>query len=73
MCIYIYRYIENAHATPPHFNVCFEIWVLWGYARFFVLFASGSLGWLLLGWILASAWILCVLPRFGGPWQPVTD
>ena len=45
----------------------FEIWVLWGDAGFFALFASGRLSWLLLGWILASAeavfvppgWILC--------------
>ena len=45
----------------------FEIWVLWGDARFFALFASGRLSWLLLGWILAPAgavfvppgWILC--------------
>ena len=43
--------IENAHATPPHLDV-FEIWVLWGDARFFALFASGCLGWLLLGWFL---------------------
>ena len=41
--------------------------MLWGDARFFALFASGCLSWLLLGWILASAgavfvppgWILC--------------
>ena len=45
----------------------FEIWVLWGDAGFFALFASGRLSWLLLGWILAFAgadfvppgWILC--------------
>ena len=45
----------------------FEIWVLWGDAGFFALFASGRLSWLLLGWILAPAgtvfvppgWILC--------------
>ena len=30
----------------------FEIWVLWVDAGFFALFASGCLGWLLLGWIL---------------------
>ena len=47
----------------------FEIWVLWGDAGFFALFASGRLSWLLLGWILAPAgavfvplgWILCPL------------
>ena len=41
--------------------------MLWGDARFFALFASGRLSWLLLGWILALAgtvfappgWILC--------------
>ena len=45
----------------------FETRVLWGDARFFALFSSGCLSWLLLGWILASAgavfvppgWILC--------------
>ena len=45
----------------------FETRVLWGDARFFALFASGRLSWLLLGWILAPAgavfvppgWILC--------------
>ena len=40
-------------------SVFFEIWVLWGHAKFFVLFAFGCLGWLLLGWILASAGPLC--------------
>ena len=47
----------------------FETRVLWGDARFFALFASGRLSWLLLGWILAPAgavyvppgWILCPL------------
>ena len=33
----------------------FETWVLWGDAGFFALFASGCLGWLLLGWILGPA------------------
>ena len=50
-------------------SMFFEIWVLWGDARFFALFASGRLSWLLLGWILAPAgavfvppmWILCPL------------
>ena len=33
----------------------FETWVLWGGAKFFALFASGCLVWLLLGWISAPA------------------
>ena len=48
-------------------SMFFEIWVPWGDARFFALFASGCLGWLLLGRILTPAesvhvppgWILC--------------
>ncbi len=44
-----------------------EIWVLWGDAGFFALFAPGGLSWLLLGWIWVPAgavfvppgWILC--------------
>ena len=40
----------------------FEIWVLWGDAGFFALFASGCLGWLLLGWILAPAGSVFVSP-----------
>ena len=40
----------------------FEIWVLWGDAGFFALFASGCLGWLLLGWILAPAGTVFVSP-----------
>ena len=43
-------------------SVFFETWVLWGDARFFALFASGRLGWLLLGWILAPVCALFVLP-----------
>ena len=43
---------ENAQLANAIF---FEIWVLWGYAGFSALFASGCLGWLLLGWILAPA------------------
>ena len=39
-----------------------EISVLWGDEGFFALFASGCLGWLLLGWILASAGIVFVSP-----------
>ena len=40
----------------------FETRVLWGDARFFALFASGCLGWLLLGWILAAAGSVFVRP-----------
>ena len=40
----------------------FEIWVLWGDAGFFALFASGRLSWLLLGWILAPAGTVFVPP-----------
>ena len=40
----------------------FEIWVLWGDAGFFALFASGRLSWLLLGWILISAGTVFVPP-----------
>ena len=40
----------------------FEIWVLWGDAGFFALFASGRLSWLLLGWILAPAGAVLVAP-----------
>ena len=40
----------------------FEIWVLWGLAVFFALFASGCLGWLLLGWILVPAGTVFVSP-----------
>ena len=36
--------------------------MLWGHAGFFALFASGRLGWLLLGWILAPAETVFVLP-----------
>ena len=43
-------------------SMFFEIWVLWGDARFFALFASGCLGWLLLGWILGAAGTVLVLP-----------
>ena len=40
----------------------FEIWVLWGDAGFFALFASGCLGWLLFGWILGPAGTILVSP-----------
>ena len=40
----------------------FEIWVLWGDAGFFVLFASGCQGWLLIVWILALAGTVLVPP-----------
>ena len=40
----------------------FETWVLWGDAGFFALFASGCLGWLLLGWTLAPAGTVFVPP-----------
>ena len=38
----------------------FEIWVLWGDAEFFALFASGRLSWLLLGWIWAPVGLVFV-------------
>ena len=63
-------HIENARATPPHLDAflrsgCYG--EMQSSFNFFVLFASGFLGWLLLGWILAPAgtvfappgWILC--------------
>ncbi len=40
----------------------FETRVLWGDARFFALFASGRLSWLLLGWILVPAGAVFVPP-----------
>ena len=40
----------------------FEIWVLWGDARFFALFAFGHLSLLLLGWKLAAAESVFVSP-----------
>ena len=43
-------------------SMFFEIWVLWGDARSFALFASGCLGWLLLGCILALAGTVFVSP-----------
>ena len=43
-------------------SMFFEIWVLWGDAGFFALFASGCLGWLLLGWILGPAGTVLVPP-----------
>ena len=42
----------------------FELWVLWGDAGFFVLFASGWLGWLLIGWIVVPAGTVFVLPEW---------
>ena len=45
-------------------SMFFEIWVPWGDARFFALFASGCLGWLLLGWFLAPAGTVLVPPGF---------
>ena len=53
--IYIYIYILRTLTRHRRTSMFFEIWVLWGDARFFVLFASGCLGWLLLGWILPPA------------------
>ena len=48
---YVLRTLTRHRRTP----MFFEIWVLWGDARFFALFVSGRLGWLLLGWCLAPA------------------
>ena len=50
-------------------SMFFETRVLWADARFCVLFASGRLSWLLLGWILVPAWVVFV-PRGGFcvPW-----
>ena len=63
-----------------------ETWVLWGDAVFLVLFASGRLSCLLLGWILAPAGTVFVFPGWilfspglhfesfvslwGEPWAP---
>ena len=65
--IYIYIYLLRTLTRHRRTSMFFEIWVLWGDAGFFALFASGCLSWLLLGWILAPAgavfvppgWILC--------------
>ena len=62
-------YILRTLARHRRTSMFFETRVLWGDARFFALFASGCLSWLLLGWILAPAgavyvppgWILCPL------------
>ena len=43
----------------------FETRVLWGDAGFFALFAAGCLSWLLLGWILAPAGAVFVVPQGG--------
>ena len=63
----IYIYILRTLTRHRRTSMFFETRVLWGDARFFALFASGRLSWLLLGWILAPArtvfappgWILC--------------
>ena len=49
------QYLLRTLSRHRRTSMFFETWVLWGDARFFVLFASGCLGWLLLGWILAPA------------------
>ena len=61
-------YILRTLARHRRTSMFFAIWVPWGDAGFFALFASGRLSWLLLGWILAPAgsfvppgWILCPL------------
>ena len=62
MLIYIYIYILRTLTRHYRTSMFFEIWVLWGDARFFALFASGCLVWLLLGWILAPAGSVFVPP-----------
>ena len=54
--IYIYVHISILRTLTRHrrTSIFFEIWVLWGDARFFAIFASGCLSWLLLGWELVS-------------------
>ena len=69
MYVYLHTYLYLLRTLTRHrrTSMFFETRVLWGDARFFALFASGRLSWLLLGWILASAgavfappgWILC--------------
>jgi hypothetical protein len=53
----------NTHENAQLANtIFFQVWVLWGYAGFFALFAPGCLGWLLLGWVLAPAVAVFVPP-----------
>tara|TARA_B110000902_G_C14033756_1_gene485131 strand:- start:153 stop:644 length:492 start_codon:yes stop_codon:yes gene_type:complete len=62
-------YILRTLARHRRTSMFFAIWVPWGDAGFFALFASGRLSWLLLCWIWAPAgavfvppgWILCPL------------
>ena len=55
ICIHIYLYILRTLTRHRRTSMFFEIWVLWGDAKFFALFVSGCLVWSLLGWILAPA------------------
>ena len=45
----LYKYILRTLTRHRRTSIFFEIWVLRGDAGFFELFASGCLGWLLLG------------------------
>ena len=64
ICIYVRMYICILRTLTRHrrTSMFFETWVLWGDARFFALFASGRLSWLLLGWVLAPAVAVLVPP-----------
>ena len=55
--IYIYVYIKNAHAIPPHLDVFRELGAMGRCKDLCALcvWVSGCVGWLLLGWILAPA------------------
>ena len=80
LILYI-KYVILLRTLTRHLrtSMFFEIWVLWGDAGFFALFASGCLGWLLLGWILGPAGTVLVSPGlhfevfvslWGEPWAP---
>ena len=62
----LYIYILRTLTRHRRTSMFLEIWAIWGDAKFFALFVSGCLGWLLLGWFwgpgksvfVSSGWIL---------------
>ena len=61
--LYNIKYLLRTLTRHRRTSMFFETWVLWGDARFFALFASGRLSWLLLGWIVALVQGSFWLPR----------